>query len=64
MKVMQEVTPTVHKEFTENRVHAVSTSSTESSFNSVSPDMALEQTMKRDSKTKGGIVGVQAWRAQ
>ena len=43
----------------ENRAHAVSTSSSESSIYSVSPDMTLaEQTVKRDSKPKGGIVGV------
>jgi len=58
MKMLEEVAPTVHQEFTENRAHAVSTSSSESLFNSVSPDMALEQTVKRDSKTKGRIVGV------
>ena len=57
MKMLQEVAPTVHWEFTENRAHAVSASSSESSFNSVSPDMALEQTVNRDSKTKRGIVG-------
>ena len=53
---VQEVAPTGHREFTENRAHAISTSSSESSFNSVSPDMALEQTVNRDYKTKGGIV--------
>jgi len=58
MKMLQEDTPTLHVEFTENRANAVSTSSSESSFNSVQPDMALEQTVNRDSKTKGGIVGV------
>lgn len=58
MTMLQEVAPTVHREFTENRAHAVSTSSFVSSFNSVSPDMALEKTVNRDSKTKGGIVGV------
>ena len=55
--MLQDVTPTVHREFTEKRAHAVSTTSTKSSFNSVSPDMALEQTVIRDSKAKGGIVG-------
>ena len=54
MKMLHEVAPAVHREFTENRAHAVSTSSSESSFNSVSPDMALEQTVT----DKGGIVGV------
>ena len=42
----------------ENRNHTVTTSSSESSFNSVSPDMALEQTVKRDLETEGGIVGI------
>ena len=55
---------TVHQEFTENRAHAVSTSSSESSFNSVSPDMALEQTVNRDSKPKDELLKVLAWRAQ
>ena len=58
MKMLREVAPTVHQEFTENRAHAVSTSSFESSINPVSPDMALEQTVNRDSKTNGGIAGV------
>ena len=48
---------TVHREFTENRAHAVSTSSSESSFNFISPDMALERTVNRDTKIKRGIVG-------
>ena len=52
---------TVHQEFTENRAHAVSTSSSESSFNSVSPDMALEQTVNRDSKPKDELLKVLAW---
>ena len=46
------LTDTESQEFTDNRAHAVSTSSSESSFNSVSPDMALEQTVNRDSKTQ------------
>ena len=50
--LQQEVAPTGHREFTENRAHAISTSSSESSFNSVSPDMAFEQTLNRDSKTQ------------
>ena len=41
MKILQEVTPTALQELTEKRAHAVSTSSSESSFNSVSPEMAL-----------------------
>ena len=52
------VAPTIHREFTESSAHAVSTSSSESSFNSVSPDLTLEQTVNRDSKTKGRIVKV------
>ena len=58
MEMLQEVVTTVHQEFPENRAPAVSTSSSESSFNSVSPDMALKQTVNRDSKTKGRVVGV------
>ena len=42
MNILQEVAPTALQESTENRAQAVSTSSSESSFNSVSPDMALE----------------------
>ena len=58
MKILQEVSPTALQEFTENSAQAVSTLSSESSFNSVSPDLALEQTVNGDSKTKGRIVGV------
>ncbi|KAL9977921.1 hypothetical protein ACROYT_G015384 [Oculina patagonica] len=50
MKMMEEVAS--------NGSHAVSTASSESSLNSVAPDMALEQTVNRDLKTKGGIVVV------
>ena len=42
----------MHQEFTENRAHSVSKSSSESSS-----DMELEQTVNRDSKTKEEIVG-------
>jgi len=58
MRRLSEDAPEVYREFTENQAHAVSTTSSISSFNRVSPDMALEQTINRDSKTKGGIVGV------
>lgn len=37
MKMLPEVSPTVYTEFTKNRNHAVTTSCSESSFNSVSP---------------------------
>ena len=38
--------------------HSVSRSKTVSKFNHVSTDMALEQGLNRDSKMKGGIIGV------
>ena len=63
MKMLQEVAPTVHRGFTENRAQAASTSSSESSFNSISPDTELEQTVNRDSKKKE-LLEVLAWRAQ
>ena len=53
--------PSKHPDLYHNFVignHAVSRNKNKSSFNSVSTDMALEQSMNRDSKTKGGIVGV------
>ena len=58
--MMQEVASTEHREFTENRAHAVSASSSESSFNSVSPDMALEQTVN----SKEELLELMALRAQ
>ena len=64
MTMLQEVAPTGHREFTDNRAHAVSTLSSQSAFNSFSPDMALEQTVNRDSKTKEKLLELLAWRAQ
>ena len=61
MEMLQEVATTVHQE---NRAHAVSTLSSQSAFNSFSPDMALEQTVNRDSKTKEKLLELLAWRAQ
>lgn len=49
--------PDLHKRF-RSGCHAVSRCPTESKFNMVSTDMALEQSMNRDSKTKGGIIGI------
>ena len=57
MKMLPTTAPLVHKVFTEERKHAVSRCPSASSFNAVSPDMALEQTENKDSKTKGGIIG-------
>ena len=53
--------PEEHPELYEmycNGFHTVSRAQKQSQFNSVSTDMALEQSMNRDSKTKGGIIGV------
>ena len=49
--------PDINTIFTEDRQHAISRCPTLSTFNAVSPDMALEQTENKDSKTKGGIGG-------
>ena len=53
--------PVKHPELYQHFVsgfHTVSRCKKESKFNCVSTDMALEQSMNRHSKTKGGIVGV------
>ena len=49
--------PDLHERF-QSGCHTVSRSPTDSRFNMVSTDMALEQSMNRDSKTKGGIIGI------
>ena len=49
--------PDLHKRF-QSGCHTVSRSPTESTLNMVSTDMALEQSMNRDTKTKGGIIGI------
>ena len=46
MRMLPTTAPSVHREFTENRAHAISKSS-ESLFSAVSPDMALEQTQNK-----------------
>jgi len=53
--------PTEHPELYQmflQGCHIVSRSNHEDKFNCVSTDMALEQSMNRDSKTKGGIIGI------
>ena len=55
MHRLQETAPDVHQEFM-NGNHPVKRS--KNKFNQVWSDMALEQSVNRDSKTKGGIVGI------
>lgn len=53
--------PTEHPDLYEKfqiGCHTVSRNKKVSEFNCVSTDMALEQGMNRDSKTKGGIIGI------
>ena len=56
LRLSQEA-PEVYTAFKEGN-HSVSRSKTVSKFNRVSTDMALEQGLNRDSKMKGGIIGV------
>ena len=49
--------PDLHERF-QSGCHTVSRSPTESTFNMVPTDMTLAQSMNRDSKTKGGIIGI------
>ena len=52
--------PSTHPELYQhflNGYHTVSRSKDLSKFNSVSTDMALEQSLNKDTKTKGGIIG-------
>lgn len=55
MRQLPEKAPEVYNEFM-NGNHAVSRSS--QSFNQVWTDMALEQSVNRDSKSIGGIIGI------
>ena len=55
MNQLLETHPVIHKEFV-NGNHAVSRSS--QPFAQVWTDMALEQSINLDSKTKGGIIGI------
>ena len=55
MHRLQETAPDVHQEFM-NGNHPVKRS--KNKFNQVWSDMALERSVNRDSKTKGGIVGI------
>ena len=56
LRLPQEA-PEVYTAFKEGN-HSVSRSQTVSKFNTVSTDMAVEQGLNRDSKMKGGIIGV------
>ena len=56
MYQLEETAPDVHHEFM-NGNHPVSRSSSQP-FNQVWTDMALEQSVNLDSKTKGGIIGI------
>lgn len=55
MLQLGKTAPEVHREFLEGN-HAVSRS--QQPFSQIWTDMALEQSVNRDSKTKGGIVGI------
>ena len=55
MHLPEDTAPEVHQEFTQGN-HAVSRSC--QPFSQIWTDMALEQTVNLDSKTKGGIVGI------
>ena len=55
MHLPEDTAPEVHQEFTQGN-HAVSRSC--QPFSQIWTDMALEQTVDLDSKTKGGIVGI------
>ena len=57
MQRLPEAHPDLFQQFKGGN-HAVARSKTQSVFNCVATDMALEQSMNRDSKTKGGIIGV------
>ncbi|CAH3184788.1 unnamed protein product [Porites lobata] len=56
MKELPRKHPEVHKEFTEGN-HAISRSDNQL-FAKVWTDMALEQSINADSKSKGGVVGI------
>ena len=49
--------PEVHLTFLDGK-HVVSRSKEKSHFNSVSTDMALEQSLNHESKVKGGVIGI------
>lgn len=52
MLSLPETHPELHEHFL-NGYHVVSRKTAESSFNCVSTDMALEQSLNKDTKTKG-----------
>ena len=51
-------TPEVNTAFQINKHHCISRSSSKSYFNTVSTNMALEQSQIKDSRSAGGIVGI------
>ena len=53
---LPEQAPEVYQEFL-NGNHTVSRKKVATQFNAVSTDMALEQSLNRESKVKGGIIG-------
>ena len=55
MHLLEDTAPEVHQDFMQGN-HAVSRSC--QPFSQICTDMALEQTVNLDSKTKGGIVGI------
>ena len=55
MQLLEKTAPEVHDEFIKGN-HAVNRCS--QPFNQIWTDMALEQSINRDSKIKGGIVGI------
>lgn len=54
MKKLPDNHPDLHENFI-NGYHAVSRAKNKSSFNCVSTDMALEQSLNKDTKTKGKV---------
>ena len=56
MMQLPEKHPELYEAFLKG-YHTVSRNKKPSKFNGVSTDMALEQSMNRDTKTKGGIIG-------
>ena len=56
MLQLPDTHPQLYQEFL-NGNHTVSRAKSESMFNTVSTDMALEQSSNKDMKTKGGIIG-------
>ena len=60
MRLLPESAPSIHDALANKQMHAVSRARTHSIFNTVSADMALEQSQNKDSKMKGGLSGIAA----